>query len=173
MKFHNGFSLKNEEHFFKEYINYSDYSVCGFSYGAIKALKFVKEQLKLGKRVDTLELFSPAFFQTKSSKFKKMQTLAYIKSEDSYLLNFINACFLPYENRVVEHSSHTSFELEELLNYEWNKADFLELESKGVKIEVYLGSEDKIIDVKNAREFFLDVSTVTYLKNANHFLQID
>ena len=38
---------------------------------------------------------------------------------------------------------------------------------------VYLGGEDKIIDVEAAREFFLHVATVTYIKNANHFLQIN
>jgi hypothetical protein len=63
-------------------------------------------------------------------------------------------------------------ELDELLNYEWDIYELNRLAQKGVKIEVYLGSEDKIIDVESARELFLQVSTVTYIKNANHFLQI-
>ena len=42
MIFKSGFSLKNEQTLFDEYINSSDYSVCGFSYGAIKAFKYVK-----------------------------------------------------------------------------------------------------------------------------------
>jgi hypothetical protein len=41
---------------------------------------------------------------------------------------------------------------------------------RGINIEVYLGGEDKIIDVTGAREFFLEVATVTYIKDANHFL---
>ncbi len=171
MKFYSGFSLKNDALFFEEYINDSDYCVCGFSYGSIKALSDVKKRLKMGQRVDFLQLFSPAFFQTKSSKFKKLQMSAYEKNEDKYLRSFIASCFLPYESKNVERAESSLEELEELLSYEWIKSDFLELQRKGVKIEVYLGSEDKIIDVARAREFFVDASTLTYIKNANHFLQ--
>ena len=69
MKFYSGFSLQNESHFFDSFILKSDYCVCGFSYGAIKALRYAKEQLENRQRIDTLQLFSPAFFQTKTQKF--------------------------------------------------------------------------------------------------------
>ena len=36
MQFNSGFSLKNEDYLFEEYINQSKYSISGFSYGAIK-----------------------------------------------------------------------------------------------------------------------------------------
>ncbi|MDD5372324.1 MAG: pimelyl-ACP methyl ester esterase BioV [Sulfurimonas sp.] len=170
MKFYSGFSLKNEQHFFKEYTNFSDYSVCGFSYGAIKAFLYVKEQLELKKRVDTLQLFSPAFFQTKDDKFKKIQLMAYRKSKDLYLREFIKSCFLPYLEKSIEREENSTQELEELLYFKWNMEELKILAKKGVKIEVYLGSEDKIIDVEGAREFFLEVATVTYIKEANHFL---
>ena len=172
MKFFSGFSLKNEEHFFEPYINRSEYSICGFSYGAIKALDYVKEQLELGNRVDKLQLFSPAFFQTKSEKFKRLQMLSHSKSRLEYMKQFIDSCFAPYEKKVVEFKKSTKDELFELLNYEWNLNDFEYLISKGLHVEVYLGGEDKIIDVDGAKEFFLEVSTVTYIKNANHFLQL-
>jgi len=84
---------------------------------------------------------------------------------------FIKVCFLPYSKKRVERSKTTVEELEELLNYEWDMDELKSLAQKGVKIEVYLGSEDKIIDVNGVREFFLKVATVTYIKNANHFLQ--
>ncbi len=171
MKYFSGFSLKNEFHFFNRYINNTDYNVCGFSYGAIKALKYVKNQLTNGKRVDTLILLSPAFFETKSDKFKKSQLLGYKKNSDLYLKQFIKTCFTPYIPQEIQHSTNNIDELEELLNYKWIEPELLELVNLGVKIEVYLGSEDKIIDVDGAREFFLDISTVTYVKNANHFLQ--
>ncbi len=173
MKFYSGFSLKNDKHFFKEYINDSNYSVSGFSYGAIKALLHVENELGLGRRVDTLQLFSPAFFQTKSLKFKKLQTISYLKSQNSYIENFIELCFSPYLKKRCEHIESSSQELKELLYYEYNRADFLYLQDRGVKIEVYLGGEDKIIDITEAKEFFLDIATVTYIKNANHFLQTD
>jgi hypothetical protein len=38
---------------------------------------------------------------------------------------------------------------------------------------VYLGSEDKIIDVAGAKEFFLPYATTYVINGANHFLQID
>ena len=172
MQFYNGFSLKNEEYLFEEYINSSEYCVCGFSYGAIKAFRYAKEQLEMGHRVDTLQLLSPAFFQTKEKKFKRLQLMAYKKSEHAYLSNFIDSCFAPYGKKIIEYSKTTIEELEELLNYEWDLNELNKLAQKGVKIEVYLGGEDKIIDVERARELFLKVSTVTYIKNANHFLQV-
>ncbi|WP_455756140.1 pimelyl-ACP methyl ester esterase BioV [Sulfurimonas sp.] len=171
MKFYSGFSLKNEKVFFKDYIKDSEYSACGFSYGAIKAFEYIKEQLACGNRIDTLQLLSPAFFQTKSEKFKRLQTLAYTKSEDKYLSQFIDGCFFPHAKKEIEHTQTTLDELEELLEYEWILPDLQEIVDKGVKIEVYLGEKDKIIDVVSAKELFLEVSTVTYIKNANHFLQ--
>ncbi len=171
MKFYSGFSLQNEEHFFAPFIKKSDYTVCGFSYGAIKAFKDVRERLVQGKRVDTLQLFSPAFFQTKNDKFKRLQMLAHSKNRKVYIKQFIDSCFHPYESRLLEYQKSTSQDLEELLRYEWVPSDLQLLCDKGVVIEVYLGGEDKIIDAQGAREFFLDQTTVTYIKDANHFLQ--
>jgi hypothetical protein len=173
MKFYSGFSLKGEEHYFSDYINRSDYTVCGFSYGAIKAFQHVKEQLEAKKRVDTLQLFSPAFFQTKDEKFKKLQLLGYRKNRDAYLKEFITSCFLPYEKKIVEHGQERVEELEELLNYVWDIDELKNIADSGVKIEVYLGGEDRIIDAKSAKEFFLEVATVTYMREANHFLLIN
>lgn len=173
MQFYSGFSLKNEQRFFDAYMNRSDYSVCGFSYGAIKAFEFVKERLELKKRVDSLQLFSPAFFQTRDDKFKKVQLMAYRKSRDLYLSEFLKSCFLPYSKKSVELQESSVEELEELLYFEWNIEELKTLAQKGLKIEVYLGGEDKIIDVEAAREFFLEAATVTYIREANHFLQTE
>ncbi len=171
MKFYSGFSLKNESYLFDEYINKSEYTVCGFSYGAIKAFKYTQEQLACAKRVDTLQLFSPAFFQSKDAKFKRVQLISYKKNEDAYLRQFIESCFFPHAKKIVEHTNTKAEELDELLCFEWDLQELQELLGKGVKIEVYLGSEDEIIDLEQARELFLKVATVTYIKNANHFLQ--
>ncbi|MEA3330272.1 MAG: pimelyl-ACP methyl ester esterase BioV [Campylobacterota bacterium] len=173
MKFFSGFSLQNEDFLFIDFIDSSDYTVCGFSCGAIKAFEHVKGELACGKRVDKLQLFSPAFFQTKPVKFKKLQLMAYRKNRDGYLTQFIESCFLPHAKKMVECSNSTLDELDELLNYEWNLGELQTICDRGVKIEVYLGSEDKIIDAESARKFFLQISAVTYIKNANHFLQIN
>jgi len=173
MKFFSGFSLKNEQDFFKEFSDKSEYTISGFSYGAIKAFEYVKEELKKGNRIDRLQLYSPAFFQTKSSKFKRVQTIAFSKDKGLYIENFLKSCFMPHSVKSVEKKVGTLEELKQLLEFEWSLPDILELHNKGVKIEVYLGSEDIVIDALGAREFFLQVSTVTYIKNANHFLQLN
>ena len=171
MQFYSGFSLKNESYLFKDYINYSEYSVCGFSYGAIKAYEEVKKRLKRGDRIDTLQFLSPAFFQTKEEKFKRLQLLAYRKNEEVYLRQFMRSCFLPHDQKIVEYSTTVISELEELLNYEWDMKELEKISHTGVKIEVYLGSDDGIVDTDKAKEFFIKIATVTYIKNANHFLQ--
>lgn len=172
MQFFSGFSLQNDEKFFRKFIKESDFCVCGFSYGAIKAFEYTQQLLNEGKRVDTLQLFSPAFFQSRDVKFKRLQTMSFKRSADAYIEQFIASCFLPYGVGDVELVEGSMEELNELLNYVWDKNALKELVSKGVVIEVYLGGEDRIIDVNAAREFFLEVATVTYIKEANHFLQL-
>lgn len=173
MQFFSGFSLINESYLFEEFIDNSDYNVCGFSYGAIKALRYVNEELAKGNRVDRLQLFSPAFFQTKDSKFKKLQLISYRKNKDIYLNQFLNSCFAPYEKKIVENIKTSVDELEELLTYEWIESELEALSKKGVVIEVYLGGKDAIVDADYSKNFFIKHSTVTYIKDANHFLQIN
>jgi len=173
MQFFSGFSLKNEVHLFEPYLQKSEYCIAGFSYGAIKAFKHTQESLLEGKRVDTLQLFSPAFFQTKSVKFHRLQMLSYTKEREKYMQNFIDTCFSPYEKKELECQKTSKEELAELLGYEWILSELMDLQNKGVSIEVYLGEKDAIIDVEAAKTFFLDTATVTYIKEANHFLQRD
>ena len=61
-------------------------------------------------------------------------------------------------------------ELDELLNFKWNKEDLEELIKKGIKIEVFLGQNDKIIDSLAAKEFFKEFATVYYFKDKGHLL---
>ena len=171
MQFFSGFSLVNEQAFFEAYRDDSAYTVAGFSYGAIKAFEEVYSTVMSGKRVERLQLFSPAFFQTKSEKFKRMQLMGYKRSSNAYLSAFLASCFAPYEKQTLVHCETHSDELSELLHYRWNVEKLRELQEKGVSIEIYLGEKDSVIDVVGARELFLEVGTVTYIKNANHFLQ--
>jgi len=170
MKFYNGFSLKNEENYFERYINKNRYTICGFSYGAIKAFEDVKKHLRDLKRVDTLQLFSPAFFQNRDEKFKKTQIHGFIKNRALYIDGFIKSCFLPHSLKNIEHNEDSIDELKELLFYEWSRDELHVIAESGVKIEVYLGEKDNIIDASVAKAFFLEFATVTYIKDANHFL---
>ncbi len=164
----NGFALQDEAHFFDTLLESGPYVISGFSYGAIKAFK---EALKSKTRVDKLQLFSPAFFQSKSSKFKRLQLMGYQKSSDLYLEKFTQNCFLPYAPQAVTYAEHSVAELEELLTYKWDIKELQLLVERGTTIEVYLGGQDKISDVGPAYTFFLPIATVTLVKGANHFLQ--
>ena len=97
--------------------------------------------------------------------------MGYKKDKEAYIETFIKACFAPYSVQKVQHRTTCIEELEELLYYEWSLDSFKKLKEQGVNIEVYLGFEDKIIDVNGAKAFFLECATVTSIKKANHFLQ--
>jgi pimeloyl-ACP methyl ester carboxylesterase len=168
MLFYSGFSLKEDESFFEQYLKKGDYNVAGFSHGAIKAFEYA---LTCKERIDTLQLFSPAFFQTKPQSFKRAQMLGYKKDSATYLSHFIKGCFEPYELKKTLHVNTEVKELDELLNYQWDAEKLKSLVESGVKVEVYLGSEDKIIDVAGAKEFFLPYATTYLINGANHFLQ--
>ncbi len=169
MKFYSGFSLSNDQQLFTSLLKETEYTVAGFSYGAIKAFE---EVLYSSKRVDTLQLFSPAFFQDKDEKFKRMQMMYINKDKQAYLGNFLSSCFKPCkidENVVLQEGE--AKDLDMLLYYEWTRENLKKVCDKGIEIEVYLGSEDQIIDVEKAKEFFLPYATTFLLNNAGHSLQ--
>ncbi|MDP2078247.1 MAG: pimelyl-ACP methyl ester esterase BioV [Sulfuricurvum sp.] len=168
MTFYSGFSLTNDRRFFGPFVRESGYTVAGFSYGAIKAALHAANSMS---RIDTLQLFSPAFFQTKKSSFKRLQLSSFSTDSEGYFLRFIEGCFAPYEVQDVEMKIGTVDELNELLNFVWNEDLMDKIIDKGIKIEVYLGLEDAIIDVSGAKEFFLPYATVTTVRRGNHFLQ--
>ncbi len=167
MTFYSGFSLRDESHFFEPYLKKSDFTVAGFSYGAIKALLHVSQS---HERVDTLQLFSPAFFQTQSERFKRLQLMGYHKDPLQYLERFLQSCFAPYPAYETLHVKHNELQLRELLYYEWDTAILANLQKRGIAIEVYLGGNDAVIDAEAAKAFFLPFATTYLIKKANHFL---
>lgn len=168
MRFYSGFALENDHIFFEKFLKKSEYSVAGFSYGAIKAVHYAIES---NERIDTLQLFSPAFFQTKKESFRRLQMGGYLKDPEQYLKNFITSCFAPYPIAPMDFGENNAESLRELLYFEWNCELMETIRAKGIRIEVYLGLEDQVIDVLGAREFFLPFATVTTIKRGNHFLQ--
>lgn len=169
MTFYSGFSLSNDKQLFQPYLNDSDYCVAGFSYGAIRALQYA---LHSKTRIDTLQLFSPAFFQSKTDKFKRMQNMYFAKDKQAYLKSFFDSCFLPARtDPSVKLQEGSAEELDELLNYTWKADELKSVQARGIEIEVYLGSEDKIIESHKAKDFFLPYATVFMINNAGHTLQ--
>jgi hypothetical protein len=168
MRFYSGFALSEDQHFFDPFLKQSDYTVAGFSYGAIKAAKYVRDT---HERIDTLQLFSPAFFQTKKESFRRLQMGGYFKDSERYLENFLTSCFAPLPKSLIRLGDNNADGLEELLYFEWTSELMESIRSKGTRIEVYLGLDDQVIDVEGAREFFLPYATVISIRRGNHFLQ--
>jgi hypothetical protein len=167
--FYSGFSLKGEKELFSDFLIENDFTVSGFSYGAIKAFETA---FNSSKRVDKLQLFSPAFFQSQDEKFKRMQLMFFKKDEETYCKNFLKNVASPSDiNMNVYFQKGDIKELEELLYYVWDKAKLQSLIDKGIEIEVYLGEQDKIVDSKKAMDFFKEFATVYFIKKSGHILK--
>ena len=170
MRYFNGFALQNEEVFFKEYLVEGDFTIAGFSYGAQKAFEYAYSS---SKRIDRLILLSPAFFQNKKSSFVRTQ-LRYFKSDnESYTQQFLKNVSFPSKINLDEKLSNGTYEeLEELLCYVWDRDKILELQQRGVQIEVFLGGKDKIVDVDDSLEFFSDITNTYFYKELGHILHV-
>ena len=155
MLYFSGFCFEGEREIFSHLpLEQDEFSLTGFSYGAIKAFKYALKSVREGKRIQSLNLISPAFFQTQSPAFLKMQLLGFRKDSQNYVQNFLALCGNP--------------------NAKYFKAGRLEeLTKRGVKINVFLGGSDKIIPPLEAREFFLPYSVVFFYKDFNHCLSCD
>ena len=166
MRYFSGFCLEAEEALFEPYLLQSDFTVAGFSYGAIKAAQYA---FTCKERIDTLQLFSPAFFQDLNMKFKKLQTLSFSKNSDAYCDTFFKN--LAYEEARAYFKKGSLEELETLLHHTWSPSVLEALHVRGIKIEVYLGKEDSIINALTCKDFFLPFSTVYYFKHLGHCLR--
>lgn len=163
-----GFCFVNESELFDEYIIRNDFTISGFSYGAIKAFE---EALNTQNRVDKLQLFSPAFFQNFDEKFKRTQLMYFKKDANSYVQTFLDNVIYPSNKDISKYFKlGTIEELEKLLTYVWDEEKLQKLVDRGTIVEVYLGAEDKIIDSLKAKEFFKKFATIYYIKEKGHLL---
>jgi len=170
MIYFNGFALKGEDKFFKEYTVDNDLSVVGFSYGAQRAFEYTYNNSTT--RIDRLILLSPAFFQNHRKSFIRTQLRYFKADQESYTKQFLKNVSHPSDISL-EDSYHvgTYEELESLLSYVWDRDKILELIERGVTIEVFIGGEDKIVDSQKSFEFFSEISTTYFLKGFGHLLQ--
>jgi len=167
--FFSGFCLENESKLFGNVLISNDFTVAGFSFGCQKAFEYA---MTTEDRVDLLQLFSPAFFQNKDKKYKRMQLMYFKKNPKEYSNNFLLNSAFPSQLNLNEYFNMGSYdELDALLSYVWDRKSLLKLLEKGTKIEVYLGAEDKIIDATKVSQFFKEYASVYYLKNSGHILK--
>ncbi len=168
MRYFNGFSLRDEESLFQDYLIDSDFTIVGFSYGAIRAFEEVYNS-KI--RVDRLILLSPAFFQNYKKSFIRTQLRYFKLDRDSYIKEFLKNIAYPSDIELSPYLSiGTINELSYLLSYRWSQDRLLELIKRGVTIEVFIGGMDRIIDSKIAFDFFSKITTTYLLKDRGHIL---
>jgi len=165
MRYYSGFGFWEEKELFKEYLEDNEFIIAGFSYGAQKALI---DAVHTTKRVDKLQLLSPAFFP-KNPKFAKLQINAYKKDKNSYIQNFLENVKYPKEINIEKYLDDTElYQLEEMFEFNWGLIEYAK--KKKIEIEVFIGEKDKIIDVKNATEFFKNYAKVYFIKDVGHLL---
>ena len=92
------------------------------------------------------------------------------KDASTYCDNFLKNSGFPQGKFSRYFNMGTYEELDELLNYQWVETKLEELLSRNITIEVFLGSDDNIIDSSEALEFFRKFSEVYYIKNKGHIL---
>jgi len=169
VRYFNGFSLQEEEQLFGEYLIQSDLCVAGFSYGAQQALEYVYSATQ---RVDRLILLSPAFFQNQKPSFIRTQLRYFRNKKEEYIKQFLaNAAYPSEVDLTVFYKKSTDEELEALLSYRWESEKIKKITDRGTTIEVFLGSEDKIIDASAALDFFAQKTVTYWIKGAGHLLR--
>ena len=163
MRFYSGFGLWQEKELFKDYLDESEFCVAGFSYGAQKALI---DAVHTNKRVDKLQLLSPAFFKN-NPKFSKLQFNGFKKDKQKYINNFLENVKYPKEIDLEKYVDDCElYQLEEMFEFNWGLIEHL----KGIKVEIFIGDKDKIIDVDGAVKFFKNYGDVYLLKDKGHLL---
>lgn len=180
MKFFGGFGFKDEVRIFEKilrdlgYFSANPYNICGFSYGAQKAVRFALDSLKNDRRINRVILLSPAFFNDKDFAFKDAQIRAFAKNKALYMKAFYKNIGLKKGDEIYlrEIELLDSRILEQCLRYEFKGDDLIFLSSKGVEIVAILGQNDRIIDSLKANDFFSEFGIVYLIKNANHLLNV-
>lgn len=172
--FFSGFSLAKENEIFEPYLTKSEFVASGFSYGAIKLIESLSNDISENekKRIDKIQLFSPSFFNDKEMKYKRLQLLFFKKNPNLYCDTFLKNCGFSSEEKKKYFQIGTYDELEELLFYQWDELKMRSLIQKNIYIETFLGENDLIIDSKNALKFFRKFGDVYFIKKANHTLRL-
>lgn len=171
MRFFSGFCFQNERELFASFADLdAKYTLSGFSYGAIKAFQNARECIQNGRRIQTLNLFSPAFFQDRDLHFLNTQIAIFKRNPQKYIHHFLTLCENPHKQYTKEGKLQ---ELEELLFFQWDQEELDFLQRSGVHINVFIGGRDRILNSEHVMEFFSPFC-VTYLyKNLNHRLSFD
>ena len=172
MRYFSGFGFQHEQLLFKDMLDRSEYSVAGFSYGAQRALEFALHAIEEGKRVQKLQLISPAYFNEMPKDVKHKQLVTFAKNQDAYMHFFYKKACYPASIDCSRFYAKASLgDLKRLLLYEWCKEDLQKIVESGVIVEVYVGELDKIIDPRKVEEFFKPYAQIYFIKGVGHILK--
>ncbi len=172
MRFFSGFGFRGEKALFKEYLDFDMYNLAGFSYGAQKALQEAVKDVKEGKRVQKLQLLSPAFFNTLPKRIKLKELENFVKNKKLYMDFFYKKAAYPYRGDITPFKAEPELSaLKELLFFIWRDEDLRLLKDAGVEIEVYQGDFDKIVNPKEVEEFFAPFASLYMIKGVGHLLR--
>lgn len=164
--FYSGFCLEGEEALFHEFLPQYGEFMSGFSYGAISAVR----EAVLDKEIKRLILLSPAYYAHTNEAFREAQIAAFEADEDLYRLKLLKKSGLSLEEGVRYGINGTVSQLRELLYFDWRSAGLDLLKKRDVKMEVFIGDADRVVDPYASADFFEEFATVYRLKNKNHIL---
>jgi pimeloyl-ACP methyl ester carboxylesterase len=171
MHYFSGFGFQGESALFEEYLIKAEGVVAGFSYGAQEAFEYANNAKG---RIDRLILLSPALFQTQSRSFKRAQLRYFQSDQASYMRQFITNLSYPQEPLALDPYLCVGSveELDALLHYVWDQQRLEALIAQGVSVEVFVGSEDRIVPSEAVVDFFKQAGAIVYqIKGAGHLLQ--
>ncbi len=168
MRFFSGFCLNGEEGLFSEFLPQREACIAGFSYGATKALEYALNTNEFFKK---LVLLSPAFYEHTTTEFRQVQLENFKSNPELYALKLMKKSGLSEQDRDKYGQMGTYKQLEELLNYKWSTDGLEKLLANRVEIEIYIGSDDRVVDPHKSMEFFKNFGTVYFIKNKNHCLR--
>ena len=166
-----GFSLHGDEALFGDWIRDTPLVACGFSYGSIKLIEAILYGELKEKRIDMIQLFSPAYFVTQGEQFKRLQLLYFSKDPQGYRDNFFKNCGFSKEEQSLYEKEESIESLRKLLYYDWDPSLLETIRLRGIVIETYIGGEDTIIDPQVAKDFFSQFGEVYWIKKGDHTLR--
>ncbi|MGP1561908.1 MAG: hypothetical protein ACTTIC_07475 [Helicobacteraceae bacterium] len=179
MLYFSGFGLQNERVLFEDLLRGGGgpRTFAGFSLGAVQAFECAlggigssgtnRSCTETGG-VRDLDLISPAFFMDKSTEFKRDEILRFERSHAGYMRAFYGK--LGIKDRTMQKMPAVQ-DLKLLLHYKWRAGDFAALKGRGVRIRVFLGGADGIMNARAALEFFKPLCTVYFFKGKGHILR--
>lgn len=165
--FYSGFCLDGEEGLFDEYLPAFGDFVAGFSYGSIKAVRYALQN----DSVKSLLLLSPAYYTHKDNEFIEAQLAAFEADPALYKLKLLKKSGLKEEEGERYGKEGAIEELKELLYFDWRTAGLDVLKERGVKIEVFIGGGDRVVEPLPSQKFFEKYAKVHWLENKNHVLR--